>query len=263
MVNSAVAYVLAVLTAFVLLIAGVSLAVSTGDVVEADATETADSTTTPVAEVTTIVPATTAAPVPVVVPPLGGLTASDARNLLRGLGLTVTTSFTDVSVGYAIGLVVAANPPEGIAMLPGETIDISVGQRPKPVTVPRATPNPWAEAEAVDVVDRTIGRCSVARLDGTLVTLDGADCAGPHDFQFLASVSAVDSYPSREDAGRALDALCDEQFATFVGAPPSGSMLFTSLVMDWSADRSGAEGDCLISRPFDVQLVGDAFGSLW
>ena len=253
-------------TALVLLITGVSLAASADDDVAAAvvADPEAPTTTAAVAEVTTIAPSTSEAPVPVIVPPLGGLKQSEARTLLRDLGLDVMTSFMDATVGYAIGLVVASNPPEGTTLFRGDRVDVTFGRRPKPVTAQRATPFPWAGVETVDVVDRAVGRCRVGRLDGTLVTLDPADCAGPHDFQYLATVRVDGPYPSQPDAYLALRAICDEQFATFVGAPLTGSMLDIYIVSGWDSNSGAAEGSCLTGhRTAALQLIDDALGSLW
>ncbi len=273
MISAGVAYGLAAFTAACLTIGGVAVASPSDEsgadsIVSARSVSTVPTTTVPATRSppTTSPPTTVPPPVPVVIPSLGGLAPADARDALRDLGLEVILSQTPVSVGYAIGLVVASEPPEGTSLFPGDTVTVVAGTRPEAAFVERGSPSAWGPVDWVDSVDNSVGRCSVETIveGGVGLRLDWADCAGPHDYQFLAAVNPPETFETREAAAAAARGGCDVAFQTFVGAPPQGSSLFVMLVLDWEAGTSGADGECLLRHRDDrYQLVGDAAGSLW
>jgi hypothetical protein len=261
-INSAVAYVAAAITALVLLAAGVALA---GDN-EGSSMDAAEPTSTTVRPAPATAATTTTAPAPVNIPPLGGLNPSAAVALLRDLGLEAVTSEVDAVVAYAIDVVVSSEPTEGTSVLPGNTVNIVIGRRPEPTFAERATILPWNEVDWVDAVDRTVGRCSVARQDGVGLFLDPVECAEPHDFQFLGEVPLETQPLDAQATSDAVRLACTEIFENFVGADyPRSSLYLFHLTPSVDVWNSGSRsGECLIGPPtWSQQIVGDAAGSLW
>ncbi len=184
--------------------------------------------------------------------------------MLGDLGLEVTSSDVVAVVGYAIDAVVATEPPEGTSVFPGDPVNLVVGRRPQATSVERDPPLAWGTWETTDVVELSVGRCSIGRSDGGVLVFDRADCAGPHDFQYFGTVNVPGPLASWEDAAPALRDACNAEFAAFVGAPITGSDLAIYLVVSTDSGASGGEGYCMLGHIRDgLQVVGDAAGTLW